>query len=243
MKHFAIIGKPISHSLAGEWFNNHFLQNKIDADFKMIEPSANDLQNFKEWIFNNNFNGLLVTSPYKKEVIPLLDEVDRQALSIGAVNIINVEKTKTIGFNTDYIAFENSLLNIRPEGLKNAVLIGNGGAASAVLAALNRMNIATTIVSRNKGPNNILFSELTKELLGNTDLIINATPLGMLPCENECPPVNYSFINKNAVAYDLIYNPPTTLFLKKCKETGCEIYNGKEMVEIVYKESLKIWEV
>lgn len=241
MKHFAIIGKPVSHSLSGQWFTDCFRNLAINADFRMIEPTAEDMNNFRNWVSGNQFDGLLVTIPFKMEVMKFLDETDVQARTIGAVNVIHVSDKKFIGYNTDHLAFEAEMKRLRPAGFNKAILMGIGGASAAVSAALARMDVSVIKVSRQKKADNILYTDLTEKIVHDADLIINATPLGMGNLVNEYPPINYEWIQKNALAYDLIYNPEETLFLKKCAEVGCQTANGQGMVEFVYERALEIW--
>ena len=243
MKHYAIIGKPVSHSLSGQWFADCFRKLAIDADFRMIEPSVDDMNDFRNWVLSNQFDGLLVTIPFKMDVMKFLDETDELARTIGAVNVIHISDKKLIGYNTDHLAFEAEMKRLRPAGFKKAILMGIGGASAAVSAALERMNVSVIKVSRQKKANNILYTDLSEKIVRDADLIINATPLGMGNLVNEYPPINYEWIQKNALAYDLIYNPEETLFLKKCAEAGCQTANGQGMVEFVYERALEIWGV
>ncbi|HPS83464.1 MAG TPA: shikimate dehydrogenase [Bacteroidales bacterium] len=243
MKHYAIIGKPVSHSLSGQWFADCFRKLAIDADFRMIEPSVDDMNDFRNWVLSNQFDGLLVTIPFKMDVMKFLDETDELARTIGAVNVIHISDKKLIGYNTDYLAFEAEMKRLRSDGFKKAILMGIGGASAAVSAALERMNVSVIKVSRQKKANNILYTDLSEKIVRDADLIINATPLGMGNLVNEYPPINYEWIQKNALAYDLIYNPAETLFLKKCAEVGCQTANGQGMVEFVYERALEIWGV
>jgi len=241
MKHYAIIGKPVTHSISGHWFMDYFRKASIDADFRMIEPVQNDINRFNQWVAEQHLDGLLVTIPYKKEVIPYLDTVDEHAAMIGAVNVIAVRDGKLTGLNTDFSAFESELLRLRPEGFSKAIVMGIGGAAAAVVYALQRLNVQVLKVSRRKEVSDKVYSELQEQDFRNADLIINATPLGMEPLLNECPLINYHWLNPDALAYDLIYNPSVTLFLKKSAKIGCQTANGRGMVEFVYERALEIW--
>ncbi|PKP03909.1 MAG: shikimate dehydrogenase [Bacteroidetes bacterium HGW-Bacteroidetes-6] len=245
MRNFGIIGKPVAHSLSGYWFSSFFAENSIDAQFQMFEPSAIEMQNFGEWIHSKQLNGLLVTIPFKKEVLPFLTETDIHAHEIGAVNVIDISTSNrlTKGYNIDWLAFESEILKHRPNGYKKAVLLGNGGAAAAVAYALQRNGVSLVKVSRNATENCVSYEELPAEELQNADLIINATSLGMKPMENDCPPIDYQLLNPNAFAYDLIYNPAETLFLKKCSAAGCQTENGKGMVEFVYRRAVDLWNI
>jgi len=241
MKHYAIIGKPVMHSLAGEWFSDYFRKTAIDADFRMIEPESDDMKSFRKWILKNQLDGLLVTIPFKKEVMQYLNVTDKHASAIGAANIIAVRNEQLYGFNEDHAAFEAELKQLRPGGFHNAVVLGIGGAAAAIVYALERMNIHVLKVSRREEASDKVYNELIEQDLQNADLIINATPLGMAPLLIKCPPIDYQWLNPNALAFDLIYNPAETLFLKKCVEAGCQTANGKGMVIKNYQSALELW--
>jgi len=241
MKHYAIIGRPVNHSISGQWFRDKFSELAIDADFKMIVPSDAEIKDFRNWVLNNYFDGLLVTIPFKIEVLRFLDEMDPDVKLIRAANIIEVSDDRLIGYNTDHIAFGSQLQTIRPDGFRKALVMGVGGAAAAVIHALDKNSIPYTKVSRRKEAGDLLYSELSDQDLMDSDLIINTTPLGMGQYENSFPPIKYSLINKNALAFDLIYNPAETIFLKKCAEAGCQTANGLEMVIRNYEIALQLW--
>ncbi|HCB63259.1 MAG: hypothetical protein A2W93_11190 [Bacteroidetes bacterium GWF2_43_63] len=241
MKHYAIIGRPISHSIAGQWFSKRFRELSIDADFRMIIPAETEMKDFRTWVLDNKFDGLLVTIPLKMDVMRFLDEIDEQAKEIHAVNMISVTDGKLKGYNTDHVAFESQIKRVRPDGFKKAIIMGIGGAAAAVIYALKRNGIEFIKVSRRKEFGDILYNELTESDFKDADLIINTTPLGMAAYKNDFPPLNYSLINNNALAFDLIYNPEQTVFLKKCAEIGCQTENGMGMVEFVYERAMETW--
>lgn len=244
MKFFGIIGKPIKHSASKLWFENYFLENKIDARFDLLTPSENELANLKEYFKNNSFSGLLVTLPYKKVVLANCDLLDDAAKEIGAVNIIALKNEKLCGYNIDYSAFESEILKLRPaQDYHFAIILGNGGAAAAVEYALKKNNIKYMKVSRRNEPDCVLYENLQDSDLQKANLIINATPLGMGNLRNDFPPINYNSISRNTVAFDLIYNPAETLFLAKCKQENCIAINGFGMVNAVYEKASKIFEL
>jgi shikimate dehydrogenase len=247
MRKFGIIGRPVSHSASGYWFSMFFEQHAIDAQFQLFEPSHDEMLHFDTWVSSHKLNGFLITIPFKKDVIPFLDEIDSKAAAIGAVNVVLVNQTangsKLSGFNTDYLASANEIFRLRPSGFRKAILLGNGGAAAAVAYALNLHHIEFQKVSRNASSDCIAYADLHEIELAEADLIINATSLGMHPQQNECPPINYSKLNRNALAYDLIYNPSKTLFLQKCAAAGCQTENGKGMVELIYRHAVDLWKI
>ena len=106
---------------------------------------------------------------------------------------------------------------------------------------LNQLNIPYLIVVRNPAPNAILYSAITKDILGQYKLLINTTPLGMLPNLDSFPPIPYQFLNESHLAYDLVYNPDETAFLTKAKLQGAKIKNGLEMLYLQAERSWHIW--
>lgn len=241
MKKYGIIGKPVQHSLSKEYFDEYFSQNNILAKFTLYE--LDDLNDFHAFLRTENLNGLLITIPFKEQIFRLPDIKDMSELA--AANVISCEQQspKSIikAYNCDWSAFQEELLSMNPDKSKMALILGTGGAAKAVAYALKKCNIEFDMVSRQKKEKQITYKELSEKSLSEYSVIINTTPLGMFPLGNQCPDINYSQIEVGSIAFDLIYNPEKTLFLKKCQENECHILNGKGMVLKVYKKALEIW--
>lgn len=236
MKTYGLIGKNISYSFSRNYFNNKFKnQNILNTQYINFDiDNLSELNN----IFNLNNFGFNVTIPYKEAIIPYLDLLDFHAEKIGAVNTIKIENGKKIGFNTDWIGFKKSIqLHLKPHHTK-AIILGTGGASKAIIYALEQLQINYLIVSRN---GEITYEDLSEEIIQSHTIIINCTPVGTFPNVDLAPEITYNFITNNHLAYDLIYNPAETLFLKKCKEKGAVIKNGLEMLEIQAEESWEIW--
>jgi len=236
MKTYGLIGRNISYSFSRNYFNNKFKNEKI-SNSQYINLDIDNLSELNN-IFNINNFGFNVTIPYKESIIPYLDSLDFHAKKIGAVNTIKIEKGNKIGFNTDWIGFKKSLQPLLKPHHTKALILGTGGASKAVIYALEQMQIETLIVSRNGKTS---YQDLSEEIIQNHTIIINCTPVGTFPNIDSSPNIPYNFITDNHLAYDLIYNPAETLFLKKCKEKGAVIKNGLEMLEIQAEESWKIW--
>ncbi|MFN4234626.1 MAG: shikimate dehydrogenase family protein [Bacteroidia bacterium] len=245
MRTFGLIGFPLSHSFSPDYFNKKFQQQNIEAIYKTFPlKSINDFFS----ILNNNptLEGLNVTIPYKETIISYLDEISSEAKEIGAVNCINIvyknKKPYLIGYNTDFIGFEKSFIPCLKPHHKKALVLGNGGAAKAIKFVLKKLDIPfKTVVRTIKNKEELLYTELNKELLNNYTIIINTTPLGTYPETENCPDIPYHFLNNSHFLYDLIYNPAESLFLKKGKLLNAEIKNGYEMLVIQAEESWKIW--
>lgn len=236
MKTYGLIGKNISYSFSRNYFNNKFKNENI-LNSQYINFDIDNLSELNN-IFNINNYGFNVTIPYKETIIPYLDSLDFHAEQIGAVNTIQIENGKKIGFNTDWIGFKKSLGPLLKPHHKKALILGTGGASKAVIYALKQFQIQTLIVSRN---GETTYEDLSEEIIQNNTIIINCTPVGTFPNTDSAPEIPYQFITKNHLIYDLIYNPAETLFLKKCKENGAVTKNGLEMLEIQAEESWKIW--
>ena len=124
---------------------------------------------------------------------------------------------------------------------KKALILGTGGAAKAVAYALEQLGIFYTYVSRDASENTIDYSRINATTFDNYQIIINCTPLGTSPNIREFPPIPYTFFTEKHIAFDLIYNPEETQFLKKAKKKGAVIKNGKEMLIFLAEKAWKIW--
>ncbi len=194
---------------------------------------------------NPSLCGLNVTIPHKLNVIPFLNEIDDAARNIGAVNCISIDqkRSKPIlkGYNTDAYGFKESLKPLLEDQHQKALIFGDGGAAKAVKYVLDELQIPYLIVVRNPVPNALLYSAITAELLSEYKLLINTTPLGMLPNLDSFPSIPYQFLTPQHLAYDLVYNPEETAFLAKAKTQGAKIKNGLEMLYLQAERSWYIW--
>lgn len=235
MKKFGIIGYPLEHSFSEKYFNKKFSDENINAVYENFPIS--DINQFPELIKSeNNLFGLSVTIPYKQQVIKFLDEISHEAERVNAVNLIKIEREQKLilkGYNTDIYGFQKSVLKNISDINISALILGTGGAARAVNAGLENLNIKSKFVSRNKTnlENNILnYQDITPNIFLENLLIINATPLGMLHDINSFPDINYNLFTNKHIAFDLTYNPAKTAFLRKAEQNGAKIINGEEML-------------
>jgi shikimate dehydrogenase len=191
---------------------------------------------------NPDLKGLNVTIPYKKSIIQLLDEVDKEALQIGAVNTIKINKDGTLkGYNTDHYGFSKALMEFLPIKEKKALVLGTGGASKAVKYVLEIMNFEVTQVSRTKTDNNITYTDLNRDIIKQNYLIVNCTPLGTFPNIEECPDIPYEYLTEDHLAFDLTYNPRETKFMKLSKDRGARRSNGLKMLEYQAEKAWSIW--
>jgi shikimate dehydrogenase len=243
MKLYGLIGYPLGHSFSKKYFEDKFEKENItDAAFNLFSiENVHEIKNIlKE---NKTLQGLAVTIPHKETVMQFLTDISPEAVSIGAVNCILIKNDKTIGYNTDVIGFENSLKPLLKQQHTHALILGTGGASKAVQFVMKKLNIHFTLVSRMKDQtkNIIGYDDIDEKIIQQNTLIINTTPLGMSPNEDESPAVPFYLLTKNHLLYDLIYKPAETKFLKQGKEKGCTIKNGYEMLLLQAEENWKIW--
>ncbi len=245
MRRFGLIGFPLTHSFSKKYFTDKFERENItNCRYDLFEiPNIKELPDLLEC--ETELEGLNVTIPYKLQVIPYLNELDPACNAIGAVNCIRIDNGKLVGYNTDYVGFRNSLDKWIPGAKPNALVLGSGGAAKAVIQALNDLKIPYLQVSRNHSEleHVITYDALAddREILKNHRLLINTTPLGMYPHTEEKPPLPYECISEGHYAYDLIYNPENTAFMNAVKKRGGAIKNGMEMLYLQAEAAWDIW--
>jgi shikimate dehydrogenase len=185
---------------------------------------------------------LNVTIPYKEAILPFLDKRSKKATAIGAVNTIKfTKKGKLKGYNTDYYGFKKSLEPLLQPHHTKALILGTGGAAKGVAFALEELGILYTFVSRENKEKTIRYDLLNATIFENHAIIINTTPLGTSPNTDNFPTIPYEFFTEKHIAYDLIYNPAETVFLKKAKKHGAQTKNGLEMLIIQAEKAWRIW--
>ena len=183
-----------------------------------------------------------VTIPYKEVVIPFLDKLSKKAALIGAVNTIKVSKKgKLKGYNTDYYGFIESLKPLLQPHHKKALILGTGGASKGVAFALDELGMAYTFVSREAKENAISYDQINATTFGDFQVIINTSPVGTSPNTEAFPLIPYDYFTKKHIAYDLIYNPAETQFLKKAAVQGAKTKNGQDMLIFQAEKAWEIW--
>lgn len=243
LRHFGLIGYPLSHSQSAKYFTEKFEREGIlDTEFNLYPlEKIEDILDLREKIAG--LRGLNVTIPYKTAVMKFLDEIDEGAESVGAVNTILFQNGFSKGYNTDVFGFEQSLLNVfSPVEDKGALILGTGGASKAAAYVMKKWNLDYQFVSRNPSAGNeIHYSDLTEDLLNNKQLIIQTTPLGMKPNIETCPPIPFEYLNEQHFLFDMVYNPEKTIFLSLGMERGCKGMNGQIMFQLQAEEAWRIW--
>ncbi len=236
----------MKHSFSITYFNEKFKAEGIDAEYVNFEiPEINDFMEVVEE--NPNLCGLNVTIPYKQQVIPFLDELDKDAAKIGAVNVIKIVrpgkgKVKLVGYNSDVIGFTQSIEPLLEPQHKKALILGTGGASKAVFHGLENLGIEGKFVSRVHRSDEVLTYEmLTPEVMQEYKVVVNCTPVGMFPKVDFCPHIPYELLTPRHLLYDLLYNPNETLFMKKGMARGAKVKNGLEMLLLQAFAAWEIW--
>lgn len=245
---YGLIGKSLSHSFSQQYFTEKFVRENISATYQLFEIA--DIQYFK--LLKEKYpdlQGLNVTIPYKKEVMPFLDEISAEAAAVGAVNTIKFfSNGKTKGYNTDIYGFYESILAFIPKKMYeipiNILILGTGGASLAVEYVIKTYfpKWRYSFVSRFPEKEHVFsYQDLLQKDLSNFPIIINTTPLGMYPHIATFPNISYYQLSNKHYLMDLVYNPLETVFLKKAKSQQSNIYNGLKMLHIQAEKAYEIW--
>lgn len=243
MKKLGLLGKNIGYSFSRNYFKDKFKNEGLADIFIYENYDIDSIGKFPEIIKNNpDLIGLNVTIPYKEAIIPFLDGLSENARQIGAVNTVKIDPDgKLTGHNTDYFGFLQSLKPLLKDPHKKALILGTGGAAKAIAFGLKEIRIDSEFVSRQSGEHTISYADLTKQSFEEHQIIINCTPLGTSPKIELSPDIPYHFFTPNHIAFDLIYNPEKTEFLKKAEEKGAVLKNGYEMLVFQAEKAWEIW--
>ena len=246
MKKYFVIGNPINHSLSPKLHNYWLKENNIDAIYDKKKIEEKNLQTIISEVKEKKINGINVTVPFKRAVIPYLDRLSPEAEQTQSVNTIILSNDNLVGHNTDILGFDKAIknLNFDMRG-KKIFILGAGGVVPSIIFALNKMNVSKIIISnRTKEKAEYLKSQFHNlEVLdwgdiNDFDVIINATSLGL---NKEPINLDFSKFAKNKLFYDVIYNPEETNFLKEGKKLGNRTENGKLMFIYQAFEAFKLW--
>ena len=256
MKKYAVLGKSLGHSLSPIMHNMAFKEHNIDAEYSVIEFEPDEFSRIIDLLRDEKYAGFNITIPYKSDIIKYIDHLDKTAQRIGAVNTVRMKNDKWIGFNTDVHGFLQPLLKINRQ-FKKCIVLGNGGAARAVVFALlnhvrpdyidicARNDEKTISIIKEFGAANVAHHDMdhAQQMLSDADLIINTTPLGMSPDTDTTPVYPWVKLKQNAAVYDLVYNPLKTRFLREAQEQnpGITIIKGLDMLVHQAAEAFRIW--
>ncbi len=243
MNTYGLIGRSLGHSFSEKYFSEKFQKENIQ-DCEYCNFEIKDLQKEIPALKKKpELKGLNVTIPYKTGIISFLDEMSEEVRSITACNCIKIKEGKWKGFNTDIIGFESSFVPHLKPFHKKALILGTGGASNAVAFVLKKLDIDFLKVSRNKNQSTsvISYEDISRQTFQEFQIVINTTPVGTFPKIEEFPPLPYESVSSKNYFFDLVYNPPKTLFLSLAEKQGALIENGSQMLAIQAEESWKIW--
>ena len=238
---YGLIGKNIAYSFSRSYFSTKFktlgLTDHVyeNFDLEQIDEFPSLLKSHEDLC------GLNVTIPYKEVIIPYLDEIDPKAAAIGAVNTIQFTSRGLIGHNTDAFGFREAISGMLQPKDKKALILGTGGATTAVAYVLGEMGIEYRFVSRAPIVSQLSYQDLGAEDLSAHSLVINCTPLGTFPNLSQKPPLPYHLLSDRHFLFDLIYNPAETLFLNEGLQRGARVLNGQRMLELQAEKAWEIW--
>jgi shikimate dehydrogenase len=247
MKKFLVIGNPIDHSLSPKLHNYWIKNNNIKAVYDKQKLNENDLENIISQLRRKKIHGINVTVPFKKAVIPFLDELTVDANKTKSVNTIYLNNNKLIGDNTDIIGFQKSVDDFKYDlNNKEVFILGAGGVVPSIVFALIKMKVSKIIISNRTREKAEILKNLFKEIeiiewgkVPNFDMIINATSVGLK--KEDRINIDFPTSAKNKFFYDVIYNPKETNFLKTGKSLGNKTLNGKLMFIYQAISAFNIW--
>ncbi|MGB8001387.1 MAG: shikimate dehydrogenase [Anaerobacillus sp.] len=244
-KLYGLIGHPVGHSMSPIMHNREFRELGFSHHYQAFDLSAEQLEDGVEAMKMLDIQGFNVTIPHKVAIMPLLDEVEQEAIDIGAVNTVYKRGSKYIGTNTDGKGYSMSLLSLLGEKslqAKNILVIGAGGAARAVAVSISRSGVSSLVIANRTLEKAEGLSEVCNKYaqtsaitlreaettLGTFEIVINTTSIGMIPYLDHMP-ISLDSLKEGTVLSDLIYNPLETEWLKSGKQKGAVTDNGISM--------------
>ncbi len=244
MNLYAIIGYPLGHSCSPKYFNEKFRQEGIEAEYVSFE--IEDIKQLPDLLKRNpTLQGFNVTIPHKQSILPYLHEISEEAQAIGAVNCVRISKRNErpylTGYNTDMYGFRKALIGFIPTKICKALILGNGGAAKAVRYALHSLNMKVLTVSRHPEKEDEIGYPEVEKFIPDFPLIVNTTPLGTWPKTEGYPNIPYQLLTSGHYLFDLVYNPPTTEFMKHGIAAGAHACNGYTMWLGQAEKNWEIW--
>lgn len=255
---YAVIGSPVGHSLSPAMFNAVFKRMGLAHEYSAIRVSPEELGDFMDCVKKENiWGGFSVTIPHKENIVPILDSISDEARGIGAVNTVVVKDGKLAGYNTDWIGVKRAIEEVTDIAGKKVTIVGAGGAGAASLYAVLRSGGHPTVLNRTAEKAKRLVDRLmdgcgvkfgTKCAYGSlsdlenveTDILIQTTPIGMTPNEDDTI-VPEDFLSSDMTVMDVVYNPHKTRLLLDAENAGCKLVFGYKMLLFQGVEQFKIW--
>ena len=256
---YCVIGDPIAHSLSPEIHRFVFQKLDIGCHYEKVRVHPNDLESFIKESRETDRPGFNVTIPHKETVMAWLDEIDELASNVGAVNTVANRNGKLTGYNTDVYGCRMALERAGWKNGKKVILLGAGGAARAVIHALNLMNISRVVLfdivldrcekiktdfqkikSIEIVTEPLNGANLQKQLI-DADLLINATPVGMWPDVDKTPLPDPSWLAPGAAVFDLVPKPIQTRLLVEAESRDIKTIQGLSMLIAQALAADEIW--
>ena len=247
MKKFLVIGNPINHSLSPKLHNYWIKKNNLDSIYGKLEVNENELSDLCNHLKQGKLDGINITVPFKKAIIPHIDVMTGHALRTNSINTISVDNGSLIGHNTDIDGFELSIKKLNYDvNDKTIMILGAGGVVPSIIYALKRMNAGNIIISNRTKEKAEALKDLFKDLsvldwgdLVDFDMIINATSIGLNEKDNF--EIDFTKINKNKFFYDVIYDPYENNFFRAGNQKGNIFENGLNMFLYQAQKAFNIW--
>jgi len=245
MDKYGLIGCPLGHSFSRDFFTDKFKNEGINATYLNFEiPEIHDVMEVLD--AHPTLKGFNVTIPYKEKILPFLDEISKEARQIGAVNVVKVirkgGRPHLYGYNSDEKGFRDSIQPLLQPYHKKALILGTGGASKAVHYALaQKLGLECVSVSRFQRPGTVTYDQIDADAVHEYNVIVNCTPVGMFPNVDSCPHLPYEALTSENLLFDLVYNPDTTLFMRRGAQAGAIVKNGLEMLLLQALASWEIW--
>lgn len=250
---YGVVGAPIGHSLSPAMHNRALIESGLQGVYvpfetrevrafvrRLVRPRTREV----DWAWR----GLSVTAPYKESIIECLDEVDEVAEQTGAVNTVVVRGDELRGYNTDAEGFLAPLRGLLDLDSARAAIIGAGGAARAAAWALRRAGAEVVLFARSPErarplarPLDVEVAQVVGARFSSFDLVVNATPLGTRGAHEDASPVDAEQLRGARIAYDMVYNPPETLFIRQARQVGCRIVGGLSMLVEQAARQFELW--
>ena len=247
MKKFLVIGNPIEHSLSPKLHNYWIKKNNLDAIYGKLQTNESDLSELCKSMKKGDLNGLNITVPFKKKIIPYIDILSSDAIRTKSVNTISINKGNLVGDNTDINGFELSIRKLNYDiKYKTVLILGAGGVVPSIIFSLLRMNVSKIFLSNRTKKKADDLKKIFKEInvvewgeLPKFDMIINATTLGL----NKEDKFGFEFLQagQNKLFYDVIYAPFKTEFSEAGNAQGNLIENGLNMFLFQGQKAFNIW--
>ena len=247
MKKYLVVGNPIEHSLSPKLQNYWINSNNIEAIYGKLQAHDDDLKELCNNIKSGQLNGLNITVPFKKKIIPHLEVLSGHALRTQSVNTVCLINGNVTGYNTDIDGFELSIKKLNYDvSNKKIVILGAGGVVPSIIYALKKMDAQEIYLSNRTKEKAQILKKLFEGIeiidwgsLPTFDMIINATSLGLK--ENDKFGIDFSKVGKNKLFFDVIYNPFNTDFSEAGNKQGNIIENGLNMFLFQAQKAFSIW--